>query len=199
MFTDRFIEKFETRVWDEGALSMLSKLGWTRVGTADMGDEYFLWHKLRLELPAGSEDISVKRAALTSVALQVGELTYSQEETPADENVQGAFHIYIRVDKMYWSAIDAAEAAEKMAKYGCMSCSECKHQFDNWTMDDANGGRRKRAVVSDPLERDTYRVLPCESCPVQFRDEFESRMAQDKAKLEALKMRWPDYGVPISV
>jgi hypothetical protein len=84
---------------------------------------------------------------------------------------------------------DAANAA----KYGCAACSCCGHQFDNWMTEAENGGRRRRPVIKHPHERRIdfdengariripyYRILPCASCPEQFKDEFWARQAHDE-------------------
>lgn len=76
--------------------------------------------------------------------------------------------------------------AANVAKYGCVACSCCGHQFDNWMTEDPNGGRKRRAVIKHPHERRIetdkyyvrirripyYRILPCSSCPEQFKDDF---------------------------
>jgi len=75
-----------------------------------------------------------------------------------------------------------------MAKYGCEECSNCGHQFDFWTTRHKNGGRKKRAVIKHPHEREiefneagkrlrfpVYLILPCGSCPEQFKDMFWAR------------------------
>ena len=80
--------------------------------------------------------------------------------------------------------------AANVAKYGCVACSCCGHQFDNWMTEAANGGRKRRAVIKHPHERRIdfdengariripyYRILPCSSCPEQFKDDFWARQA----------------------
>jgi hypothetical protein len=83
----------------------------------------------------------------------------------------------------------AAEAAN-VAKYGCAACSCCGHQFDDWKTEAENGGRKRRAVIKHPHERKiddkmwdrnpVYRILPCASCPEQFKDEFWTRQGHDE-------------------
>ena len=202
------IEKFASeKVNKIGIMPFLNELGWEEVGAAYMApneeivnpidmeeddyDDMQFMIKLRLRLGYASADILVMRAALTSEALKVSGLTYTLRESARDEEAMDAIHIHIVNNDAYWSAVRAAEKAAKVAKYGCMACSECKHQFDDWTTHEADGGRRKRAVVSHPLKTGTYRVRPCRACPAQFHDEFKSRMAKDLAEREAIQMKWP--------
>ena len=203
------IETF-THAWvkEIGVKQFLNKLGWEEGGAAYMApneeivnpidmeeDDYKTYDpmiKLRLPLGYASADILVMRAALTSEALKVSDLTYTLRESARDEEVGDAIHIHIVNNDAYWNAVNAAAKVAKVAKYGCLSCSECKHQFDDWTTHQADGGRRKRPVVNHPLKRGIFRVLPCKSCPAQFREEFDSRMAADLAEREAIQMKWPD-------
>jgi hypothetical protein len=195
------------KVKEIGIVPFLTKLGWERTGVADMApngeivdgadtdddyEETQRMMKLRLSLEGKPTDILVMQAALTSEALKVSGLTYTLRESARDEKTMDAIHIHIVDNDAYWNAVKAASVAAKVAKYGCLSCSECKHQFDDWTTHQADGGRRKRPVVNHPLERGTFRVLPCKSCPAQFRKEFESRMAVDLAEREAIQMKWPN-------
>jgi hypothetical protein len=202
MFTHAWVKKI-------GVMAFLNKLGWEAVSVADMAlngeivdgadtddedyDDMQPMMKLRLSLVGVSADILVVLAALTSEALKVSDdLTYTLRESARDEEDMSAIHIHIVNNGAYWNAVNAAAKVAKVAKYGCLSCSECKHQFDDWTTHQADGGRRKRPVVNHPLKRGTFRVLPCKSCPAQFRKEFESRMAADLVEREAIQMKWPD-------
>ena len=189
-------------------LTLLYTMGWKTVGVADMApngeivdgadtdDDYKKMQpmmKLRLNLRSGAScEILVKRVAFTSIILQASGLTYTLLESERDKKTMGAIHIHIVNNDAYGSAVRAAEKAAKVAKYGCLSCSECKHQFDDWTTHQADGGRRKRPVVRHPTKRGTYRILPCGSCPAQFRKEFESRMAEDNAMCEEIRITSPD-------
>ena len=87
-----------------------------------------------------------------------------------------------------------------MAKYGCEACSCCGHQFDFWATRDKNGGRKRRAVIKHPHEREIefneagerlrfplYLILPCASCPEQFKDMFWAR--HQKAEEVALALQ----------
>jgi len=204
------IEMFASeKVKEFGIVPFLNKLGWEEVGAAYMApddeivnpvdmeeDDYetvdYSMIKLRLRLGYASADILVMRAALTSEALKVSGLTYTLRESARDEEDTDAIHIHIVNNDAYWSAVKAADDAAKVAKYGCLSCSECRHQFDDWTTHQADGGRRKRAVVSHPLKVGTFRVRPCRACPAQFHEEFESRMAKDFEMREAIQTKWPD-------
>ena len=196
------------KVKEFGIVPFLNKLGWEEVGAAYMApdgdivnpidmedddyDEMQFMTKLRLSLCYASAEILEKRAALTSLALKVSGLTYTLRESARDEEATDAIHIHIITNDAYWSAVKDADKAAKVAKYGCLACSECRHQFDDWTTHEADGGRRKRAVVSHPLKVGTFRVRPCRACPAQFHDEFKSRMAKDLAEREAIQMKWPD-------
>lgn len=148
--------------------------------------------KLRLKMEGDSAENLETRAALTSIGLKVSGLTYTLRESARDEEDTDAIHIHIIVNDAYWSAVKVAENATKVAKYGCLACSECEHQFDDWTTHRADGGRKRRPVVSHPRNEGTYRILPCGSCPVQFRKEFESRMAKDTEMREEIIRKWPD-------
>ena len=210
MMTIEEVEK-ETRYVEKtcNVLTLLYTMGWETVGVADMApngeivdgadtdddydyEETLPTMKLRLRLDGVSADILEKRAALTSIILQASGLTYTLRESARDEKTMDAIHIHIVNNGAYWNAVNVAEKAAKVAKYGCMSCSECKHQFDDWTTHQADGGRRKRPVVRHPTKRGTYRILPCGSCPAQFRKEFESRMAEDNAMCEEIRIKSPD-------
>ena len=203
------IEMFASeKVKEFGIVPFLNKLGWEEVGAAYMTpddeivnpidmeeDEYEtagFMTKLRLRLTGVSADNLEKRAALTSEALKVSGLTYTLRESARDEEATDAIHIHIFTNDAYWNAVKDAEKAAKVAKYGCLACSECRHQFDDWTTHEADGGRRKRKVVSHPLKVGTFRVRPCPDCPAQFHDEFKSRMAKDLAEREAIQKKWPD-------
>ena len=198
------IETF-THAWVKkiGVMPFLNKLGWEEVGAAYMApneeivnpidmeeDDYetvdYSMIKLRLRLGYASADILVMRAALTSEALKVSGLTYTLRESARDEEVTDAIHIHIVNNGAYWNAVNAAE---KVAKYGCQSCSNCEHGFDDWVKRRADGGNKKRPVVSHPLKSGMYRVLPCEVCPAKFREEFDSRMAADLAEREKIDMK----------
>jgi len=187
-----------------GIMKFLNKMSWEEVGAAYMTpesdivdpidmeeyeyDEFNHMMKLRLKMEGESADILMMRAALTSEALKVSGLTYTLRESARDEEDTDAIHIHIVTNDAYWSAF-------KVAKYGCLACRECEHQFDDWTTNRADGGRKKRPVVSHPLKGNTFRVLPCGSCPVQFRKEFESRMAEDtnmREEMEEINRRLPD-------
>ena len=198
------------KVKEIGIVLFLKKLGWEVSCSAYMTepdgefvyvyDDYANEHemglvsmaKFRLSLKNKPTNILVMQAALTSEALKVSGLTYTLRESARDEEDTDAIHIHIVDNDVYARALNAAAKVAKVAKYGCLSCSECKHQFDDWTTHQADGGRRKRPVVNHPLERGTFRVLPCKSCPAQFREEFESRMAADLVEREAIQMKWPD-------
>jgi len=188
-------------VKSEGIMKFLNKMSWEEVCAAYMTpesdivdhidmeeheyDEFNYMMKLRLKTEGESADILMMRAALTSEALKVSGLTYTLRESAQDEEDTDAIHIHIVTNDAYW----------KVAKYGCLACSECEHQFDDWTTNRADGGRKRRPVVSHPLKEDTFRVLPCGSCPVQFRKEFESRMAKDtntREEMEEINRRVPD-------
>jgi hypothetical protein len=160
---------------------------WDIIGSvADKsGDSNYLWRKLRLDLVGVDVEVLVERAAHTIKLLTKGGFTYSLEETPEDEEVDGAIHIYVREDEVFWKAMIEGY---NVLSYGCKSCSECGHQFDDWTTHNSNGGRKRRPVVEHPLRTGTYRILPCASCPVQFCAEFESRMAEDETK--AVEWGW---------
>ena len=204
------IEMFASeKVKEFGIVPFLNKLGWEEVSAAYMTlddeivnpidmeeDDYetvdYSMIKLRLRLGYASAENLEKRAALTSLALKVSGLTYTLRESARDEEDTDAIHIHIVNNDAYWSAVKDAEKAAKVAKYGCLACSECRHQFDDWTTHEADGGRRKRAVVSHPLKVGTFRVRPCRACPAQFHDEFKSRMAKDLVEREAIQMKWPD-------
>jgi hypothetical protein len=195
------------KVKEIGIVPFLTKLGWETAGVADMApngeivdgadtddDDYDTQSmiKLRLSLEGKPTNILVMQAALTSEALKVSGLTYTLRESARDEKTMDTIHIHIVDNDAYWNAVKVAEKAAKVAKYGCLSCSECKHQFDDWRTHHADGGRRRRPVVRHPTERGTYRILPCGSCPAQFRKEFESRMAKDNAMRDAIRIKSPD-------
>lgn len=195
MFTLAWVKKI-------GVMPFLNKLGWEEAGAAYMTpDDEIVNHidmeeddyetagfmtKLRLCLGYASANILVMRAALTSEALKVSGLTYTLRESARDEEDTDAIHIHIVNNDAYWKAVDAVA---KVAKYGCQSCSNCEHMFDDWVKRRADGGNKKRSVVSHPLKRGMFRVLPCEMCPAQFREEFESRMAADLKTREEIDMK----------
>jgi hypothetical protein len=205
------IEMFALEKVNEiGIVPFLNKLGWEVSCSAYMtepdGEFVYVYDdyanenemglvpmaKFRLSLKNKPTDILVMQAALTSEALKVSGLTYTLRESARDKEDTDAIHIHIVENDAYASALNRAAKVAKVAKYGSLSCSECKHQFDDWTIHHADGGRRKRAVVRHPTKRGTYRILPCGSCPVQFREEFESRMAKDNAMREEIQIKSPD-------
>jgi hypothetical protein len=203
------IEMFASeKVKEFGILPFLNKMGWEEVGAAymtpddeivnpiDMEEDDYetagFMTKFRLRLTGVSADTLMMRAALTSEALKVSGLTYTLRESARDEETTHAVHIHIFTNDAYNRAVRAADMAAKVAKYGCLACSECRHQFDDWTTHDATGGHKKRAVVSHPLRTGTYRVRPCGSCPAKFCEEFESRMAKDSEMRKAIQTKWPD-------
>jgi len=187
-----------------GVMPFLNKLGWEEAGTDYMtgpdGEFVYVYDdyanenemglvrmvKLRLSLKDKPADNMVMRAALTSEALKVSGLTYTLRESARDEEDTDAIHIHIVDNDAYGKAVDAVA---KVAKYGCQSCSNCEHMFDDWVKRRADGGNKKRAVVSHPLKRGMFRVLPCEMCPAKFREEFESRMAADLKTREEIDMK----------
>ena len=83
----------------------------------------------------------------------------------------------------------AAEIA-RVNKYGFTACAKCDHEFDDWTTNRADGGRKERPVIKHPHLRTVdditwerlpvYRILPCGSCPDKFKDEFWARQARDE-------------------
>jgi len=97
----------------------------------------------------------------------------------------------------YEETMNTRREAANMAKYGCEACSCCGHQFDDWTTEAENGGRKRRAVIKHPHARriddktreriPQYRILPCASCPEQFKDEFWVRQTKDEEVAWALQ------------